>query len=164
MWLFPYNRFTIITNVKPDEAIQRLSDNVNPPPIYRWFRHPLSNSKSERYFYGNKNGNVFKIHRAIIKGRNSFIPFIKCEIIDSDVGAKVKVRMRIHPLVLIFCLWILIVCFFSKSTFGHIVFTYETPALLVFLAVYGMALFSFMYDAKKDKEILLTIFEGEIAH
>jgi hypothetical protein len=163
MWLFPYTRFTIITNLKSDEAIQRLSGNVNPPPTYRWFRHPISNSKFKRYFYGNENGNVFKIYRAIVKGRNSFIPFIKCEIKDSDVGAKVLVRMKLHPVVLTFCLWILIICFFSRSTFGHIVFTYETPGLFFFLAVYGMALFSFLYDAKKDKETLLTIFDGEIA-
>src|ERR1700712_875896 len=131
MWLFPYQRFTISTHFKFDEAIQRLKDNTNPPPTYRWFKWPLPNSEFERYFYGNIKDNVFKIHRAIIKGRNSFIPYIKCEIIDSDIGAKVLVRMRLHPIVLIFCLWILVVCFFSKSTLGHIVFTYETSALLV---------------------------------
>lgn len=163
MWLFPYQRFTITTHLKSDEAIQRLSDNVNPPPIYRWFRHPLSNNEFERYFYGNKNGNVFKIYRAIIKGRNSFIPFIKCEVIDSNVGAKVKVRMRLHPVVLIFCLWILIICWFNKSTFGNIVFTYDKTALFIFLALYALVLSLFMYDALKDKKTLLTILDGEIA-
>ena len=82
---------------------------------------------------------------------------------EQGKGTKIIVRMRLHPIVLIFCLWILIVGCFYKSSFGHIVFTYEMTPIFFVLAVYGFALFSFMYDAQKDKETLLTIFDGEIA-
>jgi len=162
MWLFPYKRFTIITHVEFDETVQQLTNNINPPPIYRWFRAPLSNNEFDRYFYGTIKGSVFEMHRAITKGRNSFLPLIKCVIIEKDELTHVKVRMRLHPLIIIFCLWVLIIGWFNKSTLGDIVFTYDHTALFVFLAIYGLALFSFIYESQKDKKILLKILNGEV--
>jgi len=163
MWLFPYDRFSIISSLKPADAIRRLTENITriPPGNYFknisfWFRRNF-----DQYFMGSISGNLFKIYRAI-KGRNSFIPMIKCVISEDAEGSKILVRMRIHPIVLIFCFWILIIGWFYKSHIKNIVFVYNSTPIFIFIGMYCLTLFMFKYEVQKDKETLLDIFDGEI--
>jgi len=130
MWLFPYRRFVITTDLNSDGAIQQITNNINilVPGSLKFLRRA---NDFEKYFFGRIDNNIFKIHRAI-KGRNSVLPFIKGQIISQATGSRIIIRMRLHPVILIFCLWILIIDWFNKSSFQHIVFTYNNTGLFIF--------------------------------
>ena len=163
MWLFPYQMFSVASSLKPNDAILQLTKYISSPPSGKYSQRIsfwlLRNFK--QYFIGSVSGDKFKIHRAI-KGTNSFLPMIKGIVSESAEGSKILIRMRIHPIILVFCCWILIVGFYNKSTINHIVFIYESTPTFLFIAFYCLCLFMFKYEAQKDKQMLLDIFKGEL--
>ena len=97
--LFPYHQLTIQTRLPLKEAKARLERLVLP-----------KRSFSDR-FWGRGSGfegvvtqNGFTLVRQI-NYRNSFRPTLYGRFEDTPTGTRVRVRMVMHPLVIVFCIF-----------------------------------------------------------
>lgn len=118
-------------------------------------------------YKGSVNGSTFVLTR-IIKYRNSFLPRIKGHVIKGFDKTEINVKMRSHPIVLLFMLiWCVGVGlgFLAILTSSIRRGTFE-PTLLIPLAMlllgYGITLGGFKYESIKSKKHLAELFEAEI--
>lgn len=164
MKFLPIENITYKTKLKEAEIFGRLSDLIEPE---KTFRLGFFSSGPTKPYEGRINGSTFDIRR-IISYRNSFLPRIN-GIIEKDYdGINIKVKMRLHIVVIIFlCFWcggVGLACiavltqFFGQSDFN--------PATLIpfgmLLFVYVLTMAAFKYESNKSKKDLQRIFEAEI--
>lgn len=124
-------------------------------------------SSNHKPYEGFIDVNSFNITR-IIGYRNSFIPRIKGQIEKSINGTTIRIKMRLHPLVLAFMtFWLggvtLAFFVFLSDSIGN-----ETLEPVVFIPVvmfafgYGLTTGAFKYESSKSKHFLTELLEGEI--
>ena len=163
MKFLPAENIIYKTRLKPKEIIKRLADSIEPA---KTFRFRLFGSNSAKAYEGQINGQAFEIKR-IINYRNSFLPRITGSIEQEYDGTTVKVKMRLHVLVLGFlCIWCCVVGFFCISILSFIVRSREfsLPTLIPFgmlLFAYVLTLASFKYESKKSKKDFEAMLETE---
>lgn len=92
-------QFTITTPFCEAVVRQRLLDVVEPRQAMRWGW----NAPAKPY-QGEVGDRTFQISR-IIGNRNSFLPQIEGRIYPQDIGCKIDIEMKLHPLVLGFMLF-----------------------------------------------------------
>jgi hypothetical protein len=150
MWLFPYEQFSIISDLSPKEAQKRLNAGFE-KNIF----------KKISLFKWNKNipKNTFYFI-PFFKGTNSFVPMIRCFIKAGETTgtSKIYIRLKMHPIVLLFPLWIWIISsiIIDPKTHPHIT-SILTPYIVV-ISVYVFFLLMYNYEAQKAKEKLDEIF------
>lgn len=100
MQIFPSYQSTIHTHLSPDEVHQRLSKETSSKP-FRWFflKEP------EFKFNGKIEQTAFSIRRNITY-RNSFIPIVRGQIVETQSGTDVKLELRLYLYKFILALYI----------------------------------------------------------
>jgi hypothetical protein len=156
MWLLPYQNFYIVSQLKPDMAMQRLNENINPPPLGNYFKRTFFRNTYGRIFNGSQSSNVFKIIPTT-HGRNSFLPLTRCVVTDYGKGSKINIRLKLHPIIIIFCFWILVVSL-KINPIVHI----DPAAYFISVGFYAFSLIMFKIEVKKYRKILESIFEAQI--
>jgi hypothetical protein len=160
----PVENITFKTKLTEKEIITRLSDIIQPKKAFRFSMFSSGSSKS---YEGEVNGQTFEIKK-IIGYRNSFLPRIH-GIIERDFdGLRIKVKMRLHILVIVFlCYWcggVAIACIaflfqsFSNSKFNPAAFI----PLGMLLFVYVLVMAGFKSESRKSKQYFQSLFEAEL--
>jgi hypothetical protein len=164
MKFLPAENITYKTKLKEEEILKRLSDNVEPEKM---FRFGMFFGGSTKPYEGQINRQEFDIKR-IIGYRNSFLPRIN-GIIERDYdGMTIKVKMRLHVLVIAFlCVWCSFVGLACIIVLIHVLGSSEfNPMTLIpfgmLIFVYALTMRSFKYESNKSKRDLQRILEAEI--
>lgn len=110
-------------------------------------------------FTGRVRDRTFRISQ-VVRGRNSFIPWVWGRVDQTPTGARLKVTMLMHPFVLVFRLfWLAIV--------GRGIWTENrgTRAPLIILFAFGavFSVGSFFWEATKAKRLLSNAVLGSSA-
>jgi hypothetical protein len=95
MLLAPFERLTIETPLRPEEARQRVAEVIEPRRMFRFF------SGNHKPYQGELNDYRFEVTR-IIHYRNSFLPVIKGEIRPGLGGSVIDITMHPHIFVIVF--------------------------------------------------------------
>ncbi len=155
MKLWPSDSFEIRTSLSLEEVVRRLEAEIEPPKWFGFFR-------KHKKFQGDVSREGFKISRYIRYG-NSFLPVVRGSFQPGPSGISVNIRMRLHPLVIIFmCIWCVAIIgsmmnfsgLFDKNLQLHPI-RLVPVAFLVF--PWAMASAGFWFEATKQKRILTDI-------
>ena len=168
MRFLPIENVVYKTNLKEDEIIRRLSENIEPKKIFRFY----SLFDSTKPYEGRIIGRNFKIRR-VIRYMNSFLPHIR-GIINNDLdGLTIKVKMRPHIFVITFiCFWCGCVIYnfiaILTTDFTHGLCYSEVRAIDIFftlgmiLSAYILSMLAFKFESRKSKKDLRKIFQAEM--
>ena len=146
MNLLLFRKTVIISNLTQTEIIKKLSEIVDSEQRF-FFSYPNQAKK----YTGKIDNKRFKIHK-IIKGRNSFIPFIQGEISDNVSTRKIEFTMRLHFIVILFLLWVsgLVLYYFIKNN--------DYGGFLFLGLIFGMTIFFFNQECNDATADLKDIF------
>ena len=165
MKYLPFENIIYRTKLDSNEIIFRLRNNIEP---YRMLRlASLFKNKAHKDYQGDIDGWKFDIIR-IINYRNPFLPRIKGKLVESPNGMTVNLKMRLHPIVLIFLLfWSGIPSYIFVSVLVSSIesatFDLEILFLLIFpLAGYGLTTAGFKYESNKSIKYFSKLFDTEI--
>ena len=165
MKLLPIENIVFKTKLKEDEVIKRLSNSVEPQKK-SW--SAIFGAGSIKPYEGQIYSNTFDISRNI-NYRNSFLPQINGVIEQGYDGTTIKVKMRLHVLVIVFlCVWCSIVggpCLniLTQALTDNLVFqpmSLIPLGMLIFM--YGITMGGFKYESSKAKKYLKVLFEADI--
>lgn len=151
MKLIPYEKFEINSDLSSVEVVQRIENCTGKKKFFN-FSHTHE-------FSGHVNENAFEITKNI-SYRNSFLPVIVGKIKQTDLGTKITITMRLHPVVICFML-----IWFTGVGIGCIAIflimdEFSLPMLIPFgMLIFGIALVSagFGIEAAKQKERLIEL-------
>ena len=162
-WL-PFEDYIFSTHLSVAEVYQRLSDNIEPDKPYRKYSFTFTPSKE---YEGTISENTFSISR-VINYRNSFQPIISGTIEKVLGGTMVKVKMRLHTVVLIFmaycctfagvfCIGILMNASDSSTmNLGSLI------PFILFFGILGMTIGGFKVESSESKKFLQNLLEAKI--
>ena len=171
MWLLPYEHFYIKTHLSRDKIIQKLRDVTDTTRRIVWF--PSFASRQHKLYLGKVNETSFNIYRWI-HHKDSFLPVIVGELLPQNAGSKIRVKMHLHWLVIIFMtLWL---GFFGLTLVNQILYVFRyilqadnlpadwlagliMPAVFWFFA-YGMMIIGFKVDVKRERQFILELTEA----
>lgn len=94
-------RLVFESPLAPEDLVTRLAQQVAAPRLF-------SREKGPQLFEGTIAEGRFRIMRSV-RGRNSFRPVISGAVTAGGGGARVDVRLRLHPIVLGLCAILLLV-------------------------------------------------------
>lgn len=164
MKYLPAENITFKTKLKRNEVLKQLLENVEPE---KTFRFALFNRDSTKPYEGYITRQSFEIKR-IIGYRNSFLPRISGILEEDFDGTRIKVKMRLHALVIVFlCIWcgFLGIAFiamlsqeFSSPGFNSLVLM---PLGMIIFA-YALTMGGFKFESISSKKDLQSIFEAEV--
>lgn len=157
IFLIPYTRFTLKTNLPAHEAEEWLAAHVEPRKWSRGF------SRDHKFFAGTIENGKFNLNR-IIHYRNSFHPVIVGLIHDDLDTSRIDVTMRLSYFVIGFMA--LFIPFWAVISFGFL-FSLETgngagSFTLFFgflLLFYGISMIFYNYEVNKARRQLEEIFQ-----
>ena len=163
MKYLPFENITYRTKLDSEQILMKIDEVIEPEKTFR-LTGVFGNSDHKSY-EGSINGNSFKMTR-IISYKNSFLPRIKGTVEKDFNGAKVKVKMRLHPFVIVFMvIWfggIGIGCL-AALTISSTSQNFEPMTLIpVGMLIFGYLLVTggFKYESIKSKEYLAELFES----
>lgn len=165
MRYLPFENIIYETELEPEEVLKRINGIVEPKKNFR--NTGLLGNNSHKPYEGNVYGNIFNINR-IIRYRNAFLPRIKGTIEKGTGLTIVKVKMNLHPFVLVFMfIWCGgVVLPFSALLLLSIKNGIFDPAILILLLMLllgcGLTIAGFKYESIKSKHYLAELFEAEI--
>ncbi|WP_212004448.1 hypothetical protein [Chitinophaga sp. HK235] len=169
MKFVPFEDYTLITYLSPEEVKRRLEEKLNLKR--RTFSFSFgSQSDPDRPYEGTFQGNKFVIKR-IINYRNSFLPEITGVVTHEVVHTAIKIKMTMAVFVYAFlAIWMLlmsVILFSVKSSTGENIIPLGMlgnipflPQVLLCLFVYAVTLGAFKYESIKSKKFLAALFEG----
>lgn len=147
MNLLLFRKITIVSNLRENEIIERLSEIVDSKKRSFNFSYPDQTKK----YTGKIENRQFKIHK-IIKGRNSFIPIIDGEIINNISTRKIELTMRPHFLVILFLFGACVLVIY------HLINNNNCDGLFFLGLLFGMIILFFNLESNEATENLQDIF------
>ena len=143
-----FNRLEIETALTKNEIIDRLNGLTYTSKL------PFFKSNfTDKIFHGQISSDSFQISQ-VIKGRNSFVPFIQGEILGEGQN-KIVLKMRLHFIVILFIVFLTTLIIWSQIKDFYI----GGCIFLVFL--YGLTIYSYIVECKKVGQIFTDNFEIE---
>ena len=146
------------THLSTDEITARLQREVA-PATWRLYEN------RRQLFVGTFADGRFRMMR-LVRGKNSFRPLIEGRLSPSSTGARIDVRLKLHPLVLIVCAFLLIVGglitlvslseVLAGGESGHTFVTAVAFTLLVLIFIAIMRA-----EASKATQLLADLFEAK---
>jgi len=164
MTLLPYEQLIYKSPLSAQELHQKLKEAVEVGPAGS--KLSVVKKKTDKPYRGEVSAIRFDIVRQI-NYRNSFLPRITGQIHPQGSGCTIKVKMQLHPFVLIFMLFWFGILF---SIGGTIMANgFDTPggswqgAIPVLMLLFGYALVmgGFKTESRKAKKELATIFNAK---
>lgn len=155
---WPWHKFEIRTRLTLQQARAALAAHVEE---VKWFRWTMPSSANDKRFTGRVEDDSFEIRR-ILGYRNSFAPMSRGTISTVGRGARIDVRMTLHPFVAVFIgVWSTGVLFalvaFATAGSERI---YALLPLLMLAFLYAMTLLAFWFEANKQERALREIFQA----
>jgi hypothetical protein len=146
------------TRLSPDEITRRLEREVA-PPAWRIYEN------RSQLFVGTFTDGRFRMVR-LFRGKNSFRTLIEGQLSPSPGGARIDVRLRMHPAVMIVCTLLVIVggIFAAIALSEALAGGYSLRALIMVLAfpVAGLGmLFLLGVEASKATQLLAEVFDAK---
>lgn len=162
MSFLPFENLTIDTHLNIEEAINTLSQEVEPK---RFFRNPFSTRYKE--FEGTVERNGFQMRRIIIQN-NPFLPLINGRFEQSLKGTRVVMKMTLTPFVkiVLFLLFLWLVVGMISSLLGSMtlsVFNININAMkfVLLILVYLLITTPFKRESTKARKFLINLFSKE---
>ena len=164
MKFLPFENIVYQSGLNVEENLRRLNEVIEPEKNFRWTG--IFASKDHKPYEGTLKENEFKIRR-ILHYRNSFQPVIEGVIDEKVDGSTIKIKMRLHLLVIGFMIvwFIFMMSFFTGSE----MFTFDKEDYFssffpVILLVFGyiITMGGFKYESIKTKKYLKELFEAEM--
>jgi len=158
--LIPYERFTIETDLTPEEVRERLAANVKPWPFFR-----LAGTPAGSRYEGKCGERSFVVTRSI-GYVNSAIPFVFGEYRRGDDGTVIEIRMRPHLVVLGFAaLWTAMAASFVAflayhASRGEASWGAPVMPLLMLPFAYLFCVVFFWLEAKTTRRDLYQLFDA----
>ena len=165
MIFIPYERLTIKTYLRPNDALEKLKHIIGKRKYWSYRRE-----NGRKPYSGSIDGLNFTVSRNIYY-KNSFLPIIKGKVESDMGGCVIKLTMAPHILVIVFMLiWMIMVGFISLpllfdtnipvtevrgSIFSARFFSF---AMLFF--AYALTLGAFKFESVKAKKDLKELFEA----
>jgi hypothetical protein len=147
MNLLLFRKITIVSNLRENEIIERLSEIVDSKKRSFNFSYPDQTKK----YTGKIESRRFRIYK-ITNGRNSFLPIIKGEIINNISKRSIVLKMRLHLLVILFLI----------SAYGFVIYNlivHNNYGGIVFIGLsFGMTFFFFNQECNEITKDLKNIF------
>jgi hypothetical protein len=141
------------------DLIARLQREVAPPRLF-------STNKGSHLFEGTVADGRFQMMRSV-RGRNSFRPVISGAVSPAANGARVDVRLRLHPVVTGLCaVFLLVGGTVASIAIPEYVETGSSPGMVFMLAlaaVFTLFAISAGVEARKARGMLVALFEAEPA-
>jgi hypothetical protein len=166
MNLIPFERLTIHSPLRPDEALKKLEENIQPKLPFIWKR------KGQKPYLGKIEGFHFSLRR-IIFYRNSFLPMIEGEIQPEMGGSSIRITMHPHIWVLAFMgLWLggisifFLAVLFNLLSFGTNASPHQPHEMLIILPIvmivfgYVLCLGGFKLESVKSKTFFRDLFQA----
>lgn len=152
-------RLVFETRLTRDDLMTRLQREVAP-------RRLFTRDKGPQLFDGSVADGRFQMMRSV-RGRNSFRPVISGAVTSSGHGARVDVRLQLHPVVVGVCAFMLLVGAMAGSiAIREYVATGGSPGLVFVLglaAVFTAFAAAAAMEARKATRMLAALFEAEPA-
>lgn len=164
--LLPFERFTLHSNLRPDDILYRLRENVEPERTFR-FRGFLFSGNGKPYEGSVNQNGTFSIKR-LINYRNSFLPVIEGVVEHEGRGSRVKVKMRLNTFVLVFiAIWLGVVGIVSIAMLIGALNsgildrgTFIPLGMFLFGAV--MTVLAFKFESTRSKKDLAELLQGYV--
>src|SRR5262244_4004719 len=99
MKLLPFENYFLDSKLSADEIISRLQNQMEPRKYARFTF--LKDQNSYKPYEGKIEANRFWINR-IIRTRNAFLPMISGEIEKNGFGSRVRIKMRMMTIAIVF--------------------------------------------------------------
>ncbi len=166
----PIENLTLTTNLTIEEINKRLENCVEEKKKSFF---SLSNRNSLKPYEGYIKNNSFVITR-IINYRNSFLPIISGEIINSNGYTTVNINMSLPKFIKFFIgFWLgivglvsLIILFIGLLSINKIVKSGFSPFFLIpfgmFIFGFSLLYFCFNYERNISKNFLIDLLKGQI--
>src|SRR5215468_2447219 len=90
----PYRRFTVTSPLDPDALSRRVGAVTEDG--YRWFRRPPPDIR----FVGKVTDKELRLV-PVIRGRNTYLPWVNATLTPADTGTTLDVRMTLHPVAIV---------------------------------------------------------------
>lgn len=150
MNFIPFKKLVINSELNENELITRLKDCVE-PSRFSWnnFRN------SPKLYVGRISEKEFAI-RGIIRGRNSFLPYVHGRIGTKENGTQIIITLRLHFVVLVVLLF-----FASFLIFATIKYHEIAPLIFIFF-IYVMTMYLFNKECNKTKSDLQNMLKANI--
>ncbi|HWD87379.1 MAG TPA: hypothetical protein VG367_04575 [Mucilaginibacter sp.] len=151
MNVIPFERLVLNSELSETELTVRLNDYVEP------FRFSWNNfRKSSKLYVGRINEKEFGIRR-IVRGRNSFVPYVHGRFGKKGNGTEIIITMRLHYMVMSLLLFFIGFLIFARIKYHEI-----TPLMFI-LFIYLMTMYFFNEECNKAKSDLRDILEANPA-
>ena len=150
-------RLVFETPLTREDLVTRLEQQVAPPRLF-------STEKGPQLFEGTVAEGRFQMMRSV-RGRNSFRPVISGEVSSLTPGARVDVRLGLHPVAIGVCGILLLVGALAGSiAIPEYVATGASPSMVFVLglaAVLTAFAIAAVREARKATRMLAALFEAE---
>ncbi|MFK7807282.1 MAG: hypothetical protein AB8F74_05700 [Saprospiraceae bacterium] len=160
----PYENVLFRTELKPEQVIERLQDNLE---YKRPRKVSLFEVEKHKKFEGSINGLSFKINR-VIRHRPTFLPQIKGLIINRQNETIVEMKMRLHLITAIFLalfsgILIIVVLIGLVLSIRNGVFIKEILSPMGFLLfLYLLTIMSFKDESLESIDFFANLFNAKI--
>lgn len=158
LWL-PYERCELVSSLPMAQAVDTLQRATAAWKFTLWGGQPET-------FLGRVDAYGFELRRNI-RYRNSFLPQVRGEFEAAGAKTLIKLRLRLHPVVLIFmCIWMSGVGMALISTaYASIKLHRWNPVLWVpcamFLFGYLLTMGGFLYERGRTLDALKQVLSAE---
>ncbi len=151
MNILPFEKFTIKSKKCSNDLYHSIDQSHEPWKI------SFNYSRKTKPLFGKRNGNEFKLFRAIKYG-NAFLPIAYGKISSDKATSEIIVTLRLSYPVMVFCvIWLLFVLIIAfVILFKSFSFVSLAP-LGMFLFGYLLMQIGFWVEAPKIKKILTDI-------
>jgi len=168
MNLLPYDKFCIVTSLKPAEVEAQLESETSPDP--GWGLKRIFADEIDTWFVGTIENGSFKLTR-IKQEQYNHAPFLS--VIEGHTegwlnGSRIYVQIRLRILVALFIgAWI---CVAAVTGFWNLITSLISNQFSpIMLVPFGMVIFGYLmilgfysYERSKIKAILLGLLSGQI--
>lgn len=140
MWFIPYKQITWDSSLNETEIRRRLNGYVAPVITYM-----VQVRLTDKPFKGKLTTNGFEMMR-VVSTRNSWLPLVNGKIESTINGSRIKIKMRMHSIPLVFTLFFLGVTFligFSGILASLRTDVYKWQDILI---PFGFFLFAYIYS------------------
>jgi hypothetical protein len=140
-----------------EDLMTRLAQQVAPPRL-------LSREKGPQLFEGTIAEGRFRMMRSV-RGRNSFRPVISGAVTAGTGGARLDVRLQLHPIVVVICAVLLLIGgLIASIAIPEYLTTGSSPGLLFVIGITGVYVafaIATAVEARRATRMLAALFAAE---